>query len=160
MVKTTHRPARMVHVWLKPPYTLSDVDSVRERVSGWHASTYPSSVGDPLQLAFFDHEKADAAVAVLTSMSCVENASPFYCFERGRAYRVHGETPEYDYIVRFMNRRGMFAELVREDSCGNVVPGSRVRKQLRIHTKTNSDRGEYVQIDEHARVYAADDASE
>ena len=160
MTKTIRRPARLVHIWLKPPYTLADVDAVTAHLPGWHASSYPSTKGAPVEMSFFDHAQADAAVSAALAMPAVENASPVHRFEIGRTYRAHGKAPGDDWVVRYVGRRGRFAEFVREDVHGNVFPGSRVRKQLRAHTATNYGRGDYVQLDKTRRVYAADDAAE
>jgi len=160
MNTTTRRPARLVHIWLKPPYTRADCDAVMGSLSGWHASTYPSVSNAPLELAFFDHAKADAAVVAAAAMAAVENASPVHQFELGRTYRAHGKAPGDDWIVRCVGRRGRFVEFVREDVHGNAFAGSRMRKQLRTYTAMNYQRGDYVELEKTRRVYAADDATE
>jgi hypothetical protein len=160
MKTTIRRPARLIYIWLKPPYSREDVDAVTRQLPGWHASNYPSVAGSPIEMAFFDHAKADAAVTAASQMPAVENASPVHQFELGRTYRVHGATPGDDCLYRCVARRGRFAEFVREDVHGNAVPASRVKKQLRQHAATNYLRGDYVELDRKRRIYAADDAAE
>ncbi len=160
MKTTTRRPARLIHIWLKPPYSREDVDAVTGQLPGWHASNYPSVSGSPIEMAFFDHAKADAAVAAAARMPAVENASPVHQFELGRTYRFYGTTAGDDCVYRCVARRGRFAEFVREDVHGNAVPASRVKKQLRQHTATNYLRGDYVQLDKKRQIHAADDSAE
>lgn len=130
------------------------------QLHGWHASTYPSVAGAPVELAFFDYAKADAAIAAAVRFATVDNASAVHRFCVACSYRSGGPTPADDWLMRCVSRRGRFVEFVREDVHGNVVPGSRVKKQLREHTATNYLRGDYAQLDKHRRVYAADTVTE
>lgn len=132
------RAARSVYVYVNNP-TRESVDELVRQLDGWHAMTYPTTPGDPVVLAFFDHGKADAAASHATTRPGVRAAGVFYAFERGREYRSSGAR---DGVYRCVGKRGRFVDF--ESLGGDGSP--RVRKQLR-ETVDFPVAGEYVHLD-------------
>ena len=162
-MKTQQRRApRCVQIWTINPSDRSGLLEIQDALPGWHCSNLPSSPGDPLELFFFDHDAARAAVRKALAMPAVTNASPFHQFEVGRTYLVTNEAGDTG-MARVSQKKRQLIE-IEAVSCphrGSVewLP-QRVKKQIKTYTAMNCQRGEYLQITTKLRVYAADDVDE
>lgn len=162
MPATRGRRAKTIHVWVHNAADRSSVDLATDQIPGWHCRTYPPAAGDPVELCFFDHAAADAAVRQALASPLVSNASPFHCFETGRRYSVVGADGTSG-TVKVTRARGRYVEFTASEDDLRPSPNwlaPKGRKQIKVHTATNYLRGEYFTLSRKLHVYAADDAGE